>query len=832
MWHNYLIVGLRALAKNKTYAFINILGLAIGLAACLMILLYVQYERSYDAWLTDADRTYQFQVDYRSKTTSDRFNNQGAPYVTKAALLKDFPQIEKAVFMGATPVTLIDKERAITLRNSRIVDGPFFDVINLPLAQGGANALAMPGTAVLSEKEATRLFGTTNVVGRTVTLSAVGNQGDYRITGVLKDLPRHSHLAIDALVRADIPTLYTRIPDFLTNWGWTGGWVYLRMRPGADVAAMSGQLEAWKKRNIPDQVFNGQRTNQGDGRTYSFVNARDVHLGEAQGSAMTPGNDRRSITTFAVVAVLILAMACINFTNLATARASQRAREVALRKVLGATRRQLVTQFLGESILLAGIAMLIALAVTEVAMPRFANFLDADLTLHYFGSGGLLLPVLALVVLVGAAGGLYPALYLSRFQPARVLKANKSAADAEGSGRLRSALVVIQFAVSIGLMVCTAVIYGQTRYARTLDPGYKRDGLAQIEGIGASSLRDRVDGIARAMATVPGVQSVGMGGIGINTGNTSSTSVIVPGRSDPIDIGIYGVDAGYFATMGIRTVAGRVFDANRPMDDMTTPMPEDPAAEQALVNRGGHVVLNELGVKRLGFANARDAVGKTITYGVDDKYGGTMPLTIIGVVADSRFRTIDTPIEPVMFMFDRHNIYWLVARYQGDPASIRAGMERVWRRIAPDAPFDFDFGDAIMARTYARIDARAQMFGMSSMLAIVVGCLGLFGLAAFTAERRTKEIGIRKVLGARTRDIVRLLVWQFTRPVLIANLIAWPVAWWVMRDWLNRFDARISLDATPFVLAGAAALIIAVAAIGAHAWRVARTNPVVALRYE
>ena len=832
MWRNYLTVGLRALAKNRTYAFINLFGLAIGLAACLLILLYVQYERSYDNWLPDAGRTYQLQVYYKSKTTGDGFENQGAPYVTKGALLKDFPQIESATYMGGPPLTLLKDGEARQVDEGRLVDGAFLDTIALPMAQGDRKALSRPGTVVLSEDEANKIFGTRNVVGRTLTLLTSGKKADYRITGVFKDLPKHSHMDMRMLVRVDFPSMFPEDNGYLTSWGWTSGWVYVKLRPGVDAATVNNQLEAWKKRNIPDITFNGQKHNPGDERTFKLVAAPDVHLGRATGSAMTAGNDVQTIVTFAAIAVMILAMACINFTNLATARASQRAREVALRKVLGATRRQLMTQFIGESILLATIAMLLALALVEIVLPWFGNFLDADLELHYFGHGGMFLPMIGLGLLVGTAGGLYPAFYLSRFQPARVLKANKSAADAEGSGLLRSALVVIQFAVSIGLIICTAVVYSQNVYARSLDPGYKRAGLIQLAGIGSKTLEPQADALTRAIAKVPGVDSVGRTMIGVVTGNTSSTSVVVPGRTDPVDIGIYGVDAGFFPTMGIRLVAGRLFEENRPADDMTTPVPEDPAAERALVARGGHIVINEGAVKRMGFKSAQEAIGKTVRYGVKDEYGGLMNLTIIGVVADARFRTVRTAIEPTMFLFDRHSVSWLVARFHGDPRPVREEIEKVWRRYAPDVPFDATLADEVIARAYKRLDARAQMFGMFAILAVVIGCLGLFGLAAFTAERRTKEIGIRKVLGARTADIARLLVWQFTRPVVIANIIAWPVAWWLMREFLNAFDARISLTPVPFIGASLLALAIAVLTIGAHAFRVARTNPIHALRYE
>ncbi|WP_448661304.1 ABC transporter permease [Sphingomonas sp. CJ20] len=835
MWRNYVTVGFRALSKNKVYAGINILGLSIGLAACLLILLYVRYERSYDEWLPDSDRIYQFQAYYKSKTTSDHFENQGSVYAAKAALLKDFPQIEHATYFGGgARVTVLKDGRAYTTDDAALVDSPFFDTLPLPLVRGDAQALVRPGTVVLNETQATKLFGTTDIVGRTLTVLTMGVKADYRITGVLQDLPKNSHFAIDTLVRADFPSLYQQghNTQFLTNWGWTGGWVYVKLRPGTDVAAINSQLAAWEKRNIPDDVDDGHRTNIGDERDYGLVNVRDVHLGKAQRGSMTTGNDSTSIATFAVVALLILGMACMNFTNLATARASQRAREVALRKVLGATRRQLVVQFLGESILLAAISMLVALALTEIALPWFSRFLDADLDLHYFGRDGMLIPVVALVLLVGAAGGIYPALYLSRFEPARVLKANKSASEAEGSGRLRSGLVVIQFAVSIGLMICTAVVYGQTLYARALNPGFDREGLIQVSGVSSEAFNGRQEAVIRQVEAIPGVQVAGRTGIAVNTGNTSTTQVTVSGRTAPTDIGIYAADPGYFPAMGIRPIVGRVFERGRPADDMTTPFPEDPVAEKAVALRGSNVVINEAGVKRFGFASPQEAIGKTLRYGIDEKYGGSMLLTIIGVVENARFRGVKSPVEPILFYWNGNSAHWLVARFKGDPAAVRAGIERVWRSFAPDVAFNGEFADAILERNYRRMDARAQMFGMFAILAVLIGCMGLFGLASFTAERRTKEIGVRKVLGARTRDVVQLLVWQFARPVVIANVIAWPIAWWVMREWLNQFDARMPLGPLPFVAAGVLALVIAVLTIGGQAFRVARTNPVHALRYE
>jgi putative ABC transport system permease protein len=492
-----------------------------------------------------------------------------ASYVAKDLLKKDFPQIETAVHaLAAGPVILKDGQ-AFATEDFRFVDGNLLEILQFPLLKGDPkNALSQAGSIVLTQSEAQKYFGAEDPMGQTLTLSARGQQTDYRVTGILKDLPKNTHFAATMLARYDPKSYWADQEEFLTQWGWQSGWIYLKLRPGADANAINGQMTAFEKRNIPDIMFGGQNVNQGDFYDFRLTNIADIHLGEAQGAAMTPGNDRRSIITFAVIAALILAMACVNFTNLATARASQRAREVALRKVLGANRQQLVTQFLAESILVAGLAMLLALAFVELALPLFAGFLDADLQMRYFGEGGLMLPILGLVLLVGAAGGVYPALYLSRFQPAKVLKANKSSAEAHGSGSLRNVLVVAQFAVSIGLIICTAVVYGQTVHARTADPGYKRDGLLQVENIGRREMFPVTETLIRELKQIDGVTAIGRSNIGIATRNSTNTGAQVPGRQDPINIGAYTIDAGFFETMGIKLVAGRMFDESRPR---TTP---------------------------------------------------------------------------------------------------------------------------------------------------------------------------------------------------------------------------------------------------------------------
>jgi putative ABC transport system permease protein len=829
MWRNYWTVAVRALAKSRTYSIINIAGLAIGMAACILILLYIRYEESYDKWLPDAENTYQFQTWYPNPSDGEPGFGQMAPYVTKERLVKDFPQVQAAAYVSDNGPVFLQNGQASSTEDWLFTDEDFLKVVSLPVIAG--TSLTAPQTAALTQSEAIKRFGTDKVLGRTFTVISRGERRDFKINAILKDLPKNSHMQANAVLRLDYQAFNANSPNFLTCWGCQSGYVYVKLRPGTDVKQLEAQLPAWEKRNIPDEPNGDIMYNAGNEEDWHFVNVKDVHLGKAQDATMTPGNDRRTITTFAVIAILILGMAIVNFTNLATARASQRAREVALRKVLGATRKQLIVQFVAESVLISAVSMVLALALVEILVKPFAAFLDADLSLKYFGSGGILLPAIGLTLLVGIVSGLYPAFFLSRFKPATVLKANRSAAETPGSGRLRTALVVLQFAVSIGLIICTAVIYGQTVYARTVDPGFNRDQLLQLDELSRAQLFPMGEAITERIKRVPGVVDAALTDIGINTSNTSNSGIIPPGSKKQVLIGQYNVGVGYLNAMGLKLLAGRWFDANRPMDDMTLPYPQQPEYEKAIAQRGVNVVVNEYAARKLGWS-PQEAIGKTVKSEFLGPEAGLVNINIIGVVGDSRFRSVRTPIEPIMFRKVKSGPAWMMVRYNGDPQAVRAGIESEWKQITNEVPFTAKFSSDIMKELYEAEDSRAQIFAGFSLLAVVIGCLGLFGLAAFTAERRTKEIGIRKVLGARTQDIVKLLVWQFSRPVIVANIIAWPIAWWLMRDWLNGFDQRITLGPAPFILAAAIALAIAIGTVMGHAIRVARSNPIHALRYE
>ena len=830
MWRNYLTVGFRSLTSHKTYAFINIFGLAAGLAASLLILTFVRDQFSFDRFLPDAERVYQLQTTNTDTETGTVQNMQMSPLATGRAFAKDFPEVEVSSYVtNSQPVVLVKGkpvQRTITL-----ADPNFFRLFNIPFLHGsGKAALAHPRSIAISARTAQAMFGTTDAIGRMVTTLRKSGRTDFQVAGVFAELPDNSHQAFGIVRRFTADDLGEGQES---QWGWFSGYNYFKLRAGADVSALNERVDAWAKRVAPNDLVGGQAVSQAAESRFRLVALPNIHLSGAGSGPTGNEGDRGTVLTLAIIGGLILLMAVINFVNLATARASTRAREVSLRKMLGASRRQLIAQFLLESTAIAAVAMLLGLAATEVTLPWLRSFFDLELQFSYFGRESAILPALALTLMVGVLGGLYPAFYLTRFNPAQVLKANKSATEPKGCGQLRNVLVVGQFAISIGLIICTAVIYGQTVYARAINPGFQRAGLLQIEGIDRPEVRERIEALEREIGRTEGVRRLARTRIGIETNSRVSNNVIVPGRPQPLELGAYSVGFGFPETMGIKLLAGRMLSPDHALDDATLPSENDIKAEKGLVRRGINVVVNRSAVRQIGYGSPSEAIGKQIGIALVEPENGVVPAMIIGVLADTRYRSIREPVEDIVYYHDANNLDYLQVRFSGnDPQALKGRVEAAWRRVIPDVPFSADIAEARVADLYRAEHDRAGIFAAFSALAVLISCLGLFGLASFTTQRRTKEIGIRKVLGARIRDIVRLLTWQFSKPVILANIIAWPVAWWVMRDWLNTFDARIGLGAGPFVFAGIIALIIAIGTVAGHAFKVARLNPVHALRYE
>lgn len=819
MWRNTLMMTLRRLTLNRAYAAINIGGLALGLAGCLMILGYVRYEQSYDSWLPDHGRVYQIQTEIRPPAMAV-VHNQTSSFPLQERMPGGFPQIE-AITSVATGKTVTEHDGQPMFIDATTVDATFFKVFDLPFAQGSA-ATAMPdlNSIVLTESEAVRQFGTADALGKTLSLGAGEGKRDYRVTGVLRDLPRNTSLKLGIIFRRD--PAQVQYP----GWGNFDQQHFVKLRAGASAAAVNAALPAWEKKAMVTGVVEGKPASMADVIDFALVPIGDVHLGEAQQGAMQPGGDSRSLATFAIIALLTLGMAVMNFVNLTTARAIQRAREVALRKVLGATRGQLIVQFVIESVLISSVAMLIGLSIAELATPWIAHLLDADLRMAYLGERGMALPALGLLAFTALAGGLYPAFYLSRFNPATVLRgANRASAETPGSGRLRAALVVVQFAIAIGLIASTSVIWSQTRFVESVDPGYRRDGLVQVANAWRFTQGSEYEAARAEMLKIPGVTGTARTGTALGATEKPVRLTRAPGAKDYISMTFFSVDAEFLRTMDVKLLAGRQLGDRFATDRVIA------GTDGELIARGLNVVINRTAMTRFGFRSPQAAIGQVVQVAFNGF--AMVPSHVVGVVEDTRFRTARDAIEPIVYGYDPVGTSQVVVRYaNARPGEVMAALNKVWRKFEPEIPFEARFADDIIRELYAADRARTALFAGFSMLAVLIACLGLYSLAAFATERRTKEIGIRKVVGARVIDIVRLLVWQFSKPVVLANLIAWPVGWWAMRDWLNTFDARIELTPGPFALAGILAFVIAVATVAGQSIRVARMNPIHALRYE
>ncbi len=817
---SYLLSGYRHLIAGKLIAGINISGLATGLAAVILIVLYVTDELSFDRWLPDAGRV------YRLETTFFPPGRGVLEFATAIAPIKPLLDAEFAELIEATsrirrsPITVTLGDRHFN-ETVNYVDPEFFKVLDLPMAMGEGNrALADSSALLISESTARKYFGEHNPLGRTVTFNS---DLDYTVAGVFKDIPTNSHMSFDVIATVD----RNRMPNaqILDVWAGVSVHYYIKLKDGIAADDLESDLPDFFRRNAASQVPGLNNISLADITKLRLTAVPDIHLQPSRRGDMRPGGSLAAVQSFAVVAALILVIACINFVNLATARSSRRAREISMRKVLGAHRRQLIGQFLGESALMATIALFMAITIVWATLPYYNGFLSKTLTFDPARDPMLLVALTGLTLFISLAAGLYPAFHLSSFKPARVLSSNQSSWD--GGRDFRNALVLIQFTISIGLILSTMVVYSQMKYARTMDLGFNRDHMMVLGGLGRAQASAASEAIKNEITKLPGVIAATRSNVVPPIIGSPNTIVELPDQETEGTIAIeqIEVDTDYFETYGMRALAGRLFSDEFQADILV--MPEDESFEPTQ-----STILNEAAVKQLGFGTPEAALGKTMLSlaGGGNRQART---TVIGIVKDAHFHSIHTGIAPTLFVLRDTGFGNLTANVRSEdlPATI-AAIEEIWRSFAPSEPIAQSFINQNFAALYAGGEQHGEMFLYFSIFAIFVASLGLYGLSSFAAERRTKEIGMRKVMGAGVLDIVRLLIWQFSRPVLLANILAWPMAWYFMSDWLDGFVYRIDLNVFYFLAAGAAALAIAWATVAGHAVHVARTNPIHALRYE
>jgi putative ABC transport system permease protein len=807
MIKNYIKTAFRNLLKNKGFTAINVLGLALGLGTCLLIVFYVFDELSYDKYNVNAGRIYRINNDIKFGGNEGSYAMTPAP--TAAALKSDFPEIEQVVRLRNQGGNQVKKGNQNIQENAMIyADQSLFDVFTLPMISGDPKtALKEPHTIVISEKIAEKYFNTTNAVGKVLTFN---DTSLYKITGVIKNVPSQSHFHFDFFISM------ATLADSRNNAWFSNNYnTYLLLRKGTNINAFRAKLPQFMIKHAGPQLQDilhlnfDQLEKGGNYFRFSLTPLLNIHLQSNSQDELEANGNIQTVYIFSAIAVLILLIACVNFMNLSTARSANRAKEVGVRKVLGSARKHLIAQFLTESIIVTLVGAIIAVFAAWGLLGVFNDLSGKELavTPHIIL---WLLPVLILFILVvGCLAGSYPALYLSSFQPIEVLK-GKLAAGFKNSV-LRNVLVVGQFVISIGLIIGTMVIYNQLKYIENKDIGFNREQVLTVWDTGA--LGDKAKTFKQELKQLAGVQSVSMTGYLPTDGIDNNSSVFkdpVLDQKRAVLSSIWFVDDDYIPTLGMKVVAGRNFSK-----DMAT----DSTA----------IIVNEAAAKLLAFP---DPLNKKLYVPQDNMAKIMKEYHIVGVIKDFNFKSLRENVTPLM-LFNGEDRNAINIRMKS--SDIKALVEQVkakWISFSPNQTFNYSFMDKDFDKLYRAEQRTGQIAVSFTSLAIVIACLGLFGLAAYAAEQRNKEIGIRKVLGANVSNIVGMLSKDFISLVLVAILVAVPIAWYFMHQWLQGFAYHQNVQWWIIAVAGLGALLIAFVTISFQSIKAALTNPVKSLRSE
>jgi putative ABC transport system permease protein len=828
MFCYYVSDALRNIIRARLYTIINVAGLAIGLACVILIGLFVRDELSYDKWIPDTRNLYRIEVTTRIPGLPPIVGT-ASPFPLANFIKERIPQAVAVTHFSLQHMTVNTGEHQF-LEEVGEVDPNFFEVIKLPFVTGSpAYSLAQPESAVITESAARKYFGRSNPVGKVIGIAkaacgpehiSCSTEEPLRVTGVIRDLPHNTQLS------AQIFLPHTSVVDRIQtpgkqDWLNLSALSYVRFKAGTDPKVVLGDLNQQLDRNVDLKNEAGTDTPVSQIIQTRLVPFLDVHLGTVDHvGGVAPGGSWTVIYGLCVIALLILAIAGFNFMNLATARAALRSREMALRKCMGASRLQLIAPLLMESMIMAAVAFLFALSMVEVFLPVYSAFLQRPMVLDYVGDWRFFGLMLSVALITGLISGLYPAFILSGFQPGFVLRASASGHIATRS--LRATLVVLQFGISIGLAIVALVVFSQINYARHIDMGFRFNDVVTIDAQRRLTEEQR-DVFAKVLRSNRRILGVAMSSYAPFTGAPEAGRAQVPGESRNVAVDDVAITPNFPELYGMRLLAGRVFSERRPEDRMV----RGPSA----ANDGHSVLVNAMAASKFGFSPER-ALGRRIQFN-----GNTV--RIVGVLGDARMDSAMRPVRPTVFLFDRANAttvsVWIspntqmTGNDQSDPISF---IDEQWHYFAPTVAISRSSLGESFDKLYAIDEKQGQIFSVFVAIAMFIACMGLFGLASFTAARRTKEIGIRKVFGARSRDIIWLLLWQFSIPVLIANLIAWPVAWYYLHVWLDGFADRVSLSPLYFLGPAVGAMAIAWVTVFAHARQVAGASPIHALRYE
>ena len=815
MIRNFFLTTWRNMRSAKGHWFLAIAGLTVGLAASLLILLHVQYETRFDDYHRFGDRIFRI---HRADRNADGSLEPG--FCTLAPsfvpLLKgEFREIERIARLWGPGDTIV-KAGSVSFTEERffLAEPEIFDILSIPVLQGNPRrSLQEKGNVILSRSMAIKYFGRENPLGR---LLSVRDTTTFQVAGIMDDTPANSHLHFDFLASyITLKGLYgSGDNDYFhgsRNFSDNVTLVYARLAAGVSGPQMQARIATFLDRRFGKLTTDqGRIVKFGDAAALQLAPVRDIHLRSHTRNEFELNGDSRMVVLFTLIALFILVIACINFVNLATARAIRRCKEVGMRKVLGAQRRQLAWQFLAETLLITLAALALAFVLTGVLLPAMRAFTGQDLSLEQAATGRGLITVLAIFLGVGLAAGLYPALYLSSFSPTVILKGERSRGKSRTA--LRRVLVVFQFAISIALIFCVTVIARQVRFVRNADLGFAPQNIVLFPADG--KIVEHWEDVRGSLLSEGGIVAATLSkrapsGRLLDSPGFAAT---VYGKKvqDTFSMPHNRVEHDFFKTYGMRFVAGRDF------------------SRQIATDSAEAFILNETAVRQLGFRSAADAIGAPMEVRAPDVKG-----RIIGVVRDFNYESLRERILPMVSYVRLDNVNTLSLRIaSGSLQRVAAHVQKVFDRYNPGTPVKYDFLDDRLAALYRNEERMMDMFQAFGLLAIVISCLGLFSLAAYSASLRIREMGVRKAFGATVANLFWLLSREFTQWVLVANLIAWPIAFWAMSRWLDNFAYRAHIGILPFLFSALLAFLVALATVSTQSLRAARANPVDSLRYE
>ena len=804
MIENFFKTALRNFRKNKFFSFINIFGLAIGLTCFTFIAVFVYNELSYDKYPAEAKNIYRVHLSVVGNGNVAVYPN--VDVAVGEGIKNAFPEVKASTRVGQASDFVKYDDKQFKEEHLAFADSDFLQIFSIPLIDGDvATALVQPNSIVISKAFAKKYFGNDNAVGKTLSIGT--RQTAYKVTGVIDKVPDNSHFHFDAFL--SLTTLKFSNP----TWSNLGFYTYLLLNKNADPKKLEAKFPQLVAKYVVPEIQHDMGVSLAEAQKsvstfrFSLMPLTNIHLFSDTKSELEPNSDIKYVYIFSALAIFILLLACVNFTNLSTARAVKRAREVGIRKVMGSIKKQLIFQFLSESVLFTFLSMLIAYGLIFLLLPYFNQLANKNIGFGFFLNYQFILALLAVSLLAGIVAGIYPAFFLSSFNTIKVLKGTLFT---RGSQRkpLRSSLIVFQFFVSTALIIATIIVYQQLHYMQNKKLGFDKEQVlflpdARLLGNDQTAFKERVLQNSRVISasisrSVPGGEI--MDGTEVFPKNEKSNGT-------EIHANIAHIDYDYLKTLGIRLLKGRNFSRDFPTDSSSA------------------IIVNEAAVKELGWIND-NAVGKTIVR------SGQQELKVIGVVADFNYASVKQKVAPMMMML-KNNFGGLIIKIKtADVKGFLSDLKKQWTAFNPQGPLTYDFLDEKFAALYASEQRTQQIFSVFAVLAIIIASLGLFGLSSYVMEQRTKEIGIRKVLGASVKNVLVLVSKEFLSLVIIAFIISIPVAWWAMNKWLMDFAYRINISVWVFAFAGIAVITIALIAVSVQAIKAAIANPVKSLRTE